>query len=227
VLNPDKTINLELNISLVYTLKNMHLEILSKQQVKALPHLSRFKKDFYLAEDTAIALHLGHRQSIDFDLFSDKMINKNQILQKFKNNGFKIQNILQDNPEEITFISQNIKFTFLHYPFPVKAPIPINSSIHIPDLLSLAALKAYTLSRRNKWKDYVDLYFIIKHHYSLPDIIKMTKKIFKTEFNDKIFREALSYFKDIDYSEEVIFLPQHEVSNNTVKKYLKTIAISD
>jgi hypothetical protein len=42
------------------------------------------------------------------------MINKNQILQKFKNNGFKIQNILQDNPEEINFISQNIKFTFLH-----------------------------------------------------------------------------------------------------------------
>jgi len=205
----------------------MHLEILNKQQVKALPHLSRFKKDFYLAGGTAIALHLGHRQSIDFDLFSDKMINKNQILQKFKNNGFKIQNILQDNPGEITFISQNIKFTFLRYPFPVKAPIPINSSINIPDLLSLAALKAYALSRRNKWKDYVDLYFIIKHHHSLPDIIKMTKKIFKTEFNDKIFREALSYFKDIDYSEEVIFLPQHEVSNNTVKKYLKTITISD
>lgn len=203
----------------------MHLEILNKQQIQILPFLNRFKKDFYLAGGTAIALHLGHRQSIDFDLFSNNIINKNQILQKFKNNSFKIQHLLQDNPEEITFISQNIKFTFLHYPFPVTAAITIKDSINFPDLLSLAALKAYALSRRNKWKDYIDLYFIIKHHHSLKEIIKTAKKIFKTEFNEKIFRESLSYFKDIDYSEEVIFLPQYEISNDEVKKYLKTIAI--
>jgi hypothetical protein len=203
----------------------MHLEILNRKQIKMLPFLNRFKKDFYLAGGTAIALHLGHRQSIDFDLFSDNIINKNQILQKFKNNASKIQHILQDSPEEITFISQNIKFTFLHYPFPVKAPIMIEKSIYSPDLLTLAALKAYALSRRNKWKDYIDLYLIIKHHHSLKEIIKTAKKIFKTEFNEKIFRESLSYFKDIDYSEEVIFLPQYEVSSNEVKKHLKTVAI--
>lgn len=96
-----------------------------------------------------------------------------------------------------------------------------------PNSLTLAAMKAHALSRRNKWKDYVDLYFIIKDHHSLKEIIKTTKKIFKTEFNERIFREALSYFKDIDYSEEVNFLPQHEVSNNIVKRYLKAIAITD
>jgi hypothetical protein len=47
----------------------MHLEILSKEQVELLPLVSQFKREFYLVGGTAIALHIGHRESIDFELF--------------------------------------------------------------------------------------------------------------------------------------------------------------
>jgi hypothetical protein len=52
----------------------MHREILSKGQLALLPLIKLFSKEFYLAGGTAVALHIGHRRSIDFDLFTDKNI---------------------------------------------------------------------------------------------------------------------------------------------------------
>ena len=47
----------------------MHTEIFNISQVALLPLVKQFKKEFYLVGGTAIALHIGHRRSIDFDLF--------------------------------------------------------------------------------------------------------------------------------------------------------------
>ena len=69
-------------------------------------------------------------------------------------------------------------------------------------------MKAYTLGRRGKWKDYVDLYFILKRFFFFFLSAKSpnkAKEIFKNEFNEKIFRSQISYFNDINYDEEIIF----------------------
>lgn len=63
----------------------MHLEILSKEQIELLPILSQFKREYYLVGGTAIALHIGHRESIDFDLFKEKDIRKKDEFTKLKN----------------------------------------------------------------------------------------------------------------------------------------------
>ena len=52
----------------------MHTEILSKEQKEILPYLAQFKKSYYLVGGTAIALHIGHRESIDFNLFKNSTI---------------------------------------------------------------------------------------------------------------------------------------------------------
>jgi hypothetical protein len=57
----------------------MHIEILTDKQKELFPLISEFKKDYYLVGGTAIGLHLGHRDSIDFDLFSFKPIKRKQI----------------------------------------------------------------------------------------------------------------------------------------------------
>lgn len=51
----------------------MHVEILSEQQQALLPWVKQFRCEFYLVGGTVIALYLGHHNSIDFDLFSEKM----------------------------------------------------------------------------------------------------------------------------------------------------------
>jgi Nucleotidyl transferase AbiEii toxin, Type IV TA system len=57
----------------------MHRNILTAKQVKLLPLLREFFQDYYLVGGTAIALYLGHRHSIDFDLFTSGRIKKLSI----------------------------------------------------------------------------------------------------------------------------------------------------
>jgi len=61
-------------------------------------------------------------------------------------------------------------------------------------------MKAYSLGPQSKWKDYVDLYFILKYDYSIRQISARASEIFDQLFSEKLFRAQLSYFDDIDYS---------------------------
>jgi len=145
----------------------MQTNILTEQQHKLLPLIKLFNQDFGLVGGTAIALYLGHRQSIDFDF-------------------------------------QNI--------------------INLPDLLTLGAMKAFALGKRAKWKDYVDLYFLLKK-YSLSDLNHQANTLFGSEFNEKLFRVQLAYFKDIDYSEEVKFMPSFEIASKKICEYLEKVSL--
>ena len=201
----------------------MHKEVLTKKQEALLPFLKNTFKDFGLVRGTAIALHLGHRQSIDFDLFSNKEFDNSKVRRMILKNNKKIDHVYIDQRDEYTVLIDDVKFTFLYYPFKIDF---LKEEIKIPDLLTLAAMKTYALGRRNKWKDYVDLYFILKDSYPLEDIIKRAEEIFKNEFNDKVFKTQLAYFEDIDYSEEVIFQEGFEVSQDIIKKELTRFSLS-
>lgn len=197
----------------------MHKEILSEKQIDLLPKLQVFKDEFGLVGGTAIALHLGHRRSIDFDLATKKKIKASAIRKKVLEFG-KIDTVLVDNEDEYTFVLKSIKFTFFNYPFPVKLTESLEDMVFLPDLETLAAMKAYALGRRAKWKDYVDLYFAAKELGSLNPIIRKAEEIFKMEFNEKNFRAQLSYFEDIDHSEKIIFQEGFKVNDNEIKKKL-------
>ncbi|CEG11193.1 conserved hypothetical protein [groundwater metagenome] len=57
----------------------MHREVLTKDQKDLLPLIKLFSKDYYLVGGTAIALIIGHRRSIDFDLFTDNKVKRKSI----------------------------------------------------------------------------------------------------------------------------------------------------
>jgi hypothetical protein len=203
----------------------MHNEILTAKQVKLLPIIKDFSNDFGLAGGTAIALQLGHRRSIDFDLFANRMFDNFEIRKNIIKST-KIQRIIKDEDGQYTVIVKGVRLTFLQYPFKIIFSEKFDSWIKNPDLLTLAATKAYALGRRAKWKDYVDLYFIIKNHHPIQEIIKKSKNIFKNEFNEKIFRSQLAYFKDIDYSEKIIYLKGFETRNEIIKKSLVDFSLT-
>ena len=197
----------------------IHKEILTKEQVELLPLVHKFSKEFGLVGGTAIALHIGHRESIDFDLFSFKKFGNMQIRNRILKET-KIDNIIVSKLGEFTISIKGVKITFFHYPFDIKFNTNFNDVIKIPDLLTLAAMKAYALGMRNKWKDYVDLYFIIKDFYPIDKIAEEAKKIFEGEFNERMLRNQLAYFEDINYLEKVIFKEGFETSDTIIKKKL-------
>ena len=61
---------------------------------------------------------------------------------------------------------------------------------------------------------------------AIDKIIKKTKQIFKSEFNQKMLRTQLAYFKDIDYSEKVIYTKGFKVENEIIRKELIKISLS-
>lgn len=196
----------------------IHPEILTKEQVDLLPLVKSFSKDFGLVGGTAAALLIGHRRSIDFDLFTGKEFQNPKIrkkILKFK----KIDRVIIDEDGQYTLIINKVRFTFFHYPFNINFSEKFNDIVKLPDLLTLAAMKAYALGRRAKWKDYVDLYFIIKD-CGADQVIKRAEQIFGSEFNEKMFRAQLAYFKDIDYTEKIDYMKGFEMVDNVVKKEL-------
>ena len=196
----------------------MHTEIFNSEQVELLPFIKSFQRSFFMVGGTAIALHLGHRRSIDFDLFTFSQLNKSRIRGKLIPIPFKQVPIFEDI-DQLHLLINNVKITFFSYPYPVLHPVKVGSTITIPSLLSLAAMKAFALGRRAKWKDYVDLYFIIRDHYSIKDICTEAGKIFNQQFSGKLFRQQLAFHKDIDYSEAIEYLVP-PVPEDEIKSYL-------
>ena len=196
----------------------MHPDILTAEQQNLLPLVQSFSDTFGLVGGTAIALHLGHRRSVDFDLFSLKPFSvadiRNRILR-----AHTIDHTYVQGESELTILVNKVKITFYHFPYPVVFSEDFQRIIHLPDLLTLAAMKAFALGKRAKWKDYVDLYFLIKT-LDLANILKTSISIFGTEFNEKLFRVQLGYFKDIDYSEQVEYMPTFDTSEDIIKKVL-------
>jgi hypothetical protein len=201
----------------------MHHEILSNEQKQLLPILSQFKREYYLVGGTAIALHLGHRESIDFDLFKEKDIRKKDVYTKLKNIDYKVSFA---DYNQINMLSKGVKITFFSFPYQVPINSKLKGFLKMPDLLTLGAMKAFALGRRSKWKDYLDLYFILKFHYSFKEVAKKAKEIFKDEFIEKQFIAQLGYFKGINYDEEVTFLIPNPPSEDEVKVFLTGISLS-
>jgi len=202
----------------------MHKEILTSKQVEVLPLIQKFSKNFGLVGGTAVALYIGHRESIDFDLFSMEDFDNGDIRRVITKDNI-IQNVSRDEKGQYTMIVNGVSITFLHYPFDIDFLENFEDIIKIPDLLTLAAMKAYALGRRVKWKDYVDLYFIMEKHHSMREICDKSMDIFGNEFNEKIFREQLAYFEDVDYSEDVIFKEGFFVADEMIKERLVAFSL--
>lgn len=204
----------------------MFKEILYENQLNLIGILKTFSRSFYLAGWTAIALQLWHRKSLDFDLFSSKKIENTKILMKLKESWYSVDRILVDNKwEELTIISGWVKITFLYYPFQVERKLSFEW-ISLPDILTLWAMKFYTLGRRGKWKDYVDIYHILSSWYTLKEISQIAERIFQGWYNEKLLREQLCYFEDIDYTEEIEYRGKG-TTNGEVEKYLCDKAINE
>ena len=202
----------------------MHEEILNAAQQKLLPLMAQFRREYYLVGGTAIALHIGHRRSVDFDMFKPTELNHKRNLDRIVASGLEYQ-VTRRVFEHMNLIVGDVKLTFFQYPFPVVPEDTFGNVFRMPSLLSLAAMKAYALGRRSKWKDYVDLYCLLTRHFKLREIADKANQIFGDLFSEKLFRAQLSYFDDIDYTEKVEYLVETPPSDDEIKTTLTQIAL--
>lgn len=180
-------------------MNSLHTETLTPELKKLFPKLAPFKDDFYLAGGTALALQIGHRVSVDFDLFSDTPIKKTLLGAVEEACGVGASEVLVNKSTELTLKIAGVKCTFLEYPFPQIFPLIPGGSIDLLSPKEILVTKAYTIGRRGSFKDYVDLYIGIRENISqIEEIIALARQKYGDVFNDRLFLEQLVFVDDID-----------------------------
>ena len=194
--------------------------ILSRQRKNILPYLETFKNDFYLAGGTALALQIGHRESIDFDFFSEKKFNNNKLFEQIKNNlsAYQVKKV-QDEKDTLTVILDNqSKISFFFYPYPLLEPLITEKYLNLASIRDIACMKLSAIVNRSVQKDYVDLYFILQQ-YPLSELLQSARKKFP-EIETNLIIKSLVYFDDLN-EEPINFRNNQDVSINRIKHFLR------
>lgn len=179
-------------------ISSIHLDILDKDRQDVLTRLIPLTKGFVLGGGTALALQICHRKSFDFDFFSQQPISP-KLLELFSRT-FSIASVQTDLKDELTFLlSSEIKLTFLHYPFHRSFDlIELENGLTFFSVSDIAIQKAYTIGRRGEYRDYFDLYSILKKELiSLERIIQKAEHTYGKAFDAKLFLQQLVYFDDL------------------------------
>lgn len=195
----------------------MHYEILDENRIKILPLLKNFKDDFYLAGGTGLALQIGHRDSIDFDFFSDKHIDTEKLFFKLKEVfiGHKIDKIQEEKDTLGLIINDEIKLSFMYYPYGLIEKYTVDDdNLRIASISDIACMKLSAIVSRSVLKDYVDIYYLLKE-MSLQNLLKVSKEKMP-ELDENLILKSLVYFDDVA-QEKIMFRNNMNVTFDEVK----------
>lgn len=195
------------------------LESLDSKQFEVFQKLEKFKDIGVLGGGTALALQIGHRKSFDFDIFTFDTLTQNLWPKTKRVFGQKSYRTLDTYNQLNLTTPESVYVTFFYDDEYKSLYEPIKTaSIDLMDIKDIAANKAFTIGRRPKWRDYVDMFFLIKEHLTIKDIISISNKKFRNGFSEKLFLEQLTYWGDItDYDISYI---DKEISPIVIKDLL-------
>ncbi|MBX2955288.1 MAG: nucleotidyl transferase AbiEii/AbiGii toxin family protein [Cyclobacteriaceae bacterium] len=156
-----------------------------------------FLKEFHLVGGTALALQIGHRNSIDIDLFSRETFNSKHLIGQLQAK-FMLEVMFEATNTLLTFI-EHIKVDFITHDYPLINPSKEEEGIRFLSLADIAAMKLNAISNSGKrLKDFIDIYFLLEH-FSMSEMIEFYTIKYQN-FNPLIALRAVSYFDDIDPS---------------------------
>jgi len=156
-----------------------------------------FMKGFYLVGGTALALKLGHRNSIDIDLFTQDEFNDNDVIENLLEK-FKL-NLIYNRKNTIICSINEVKTDFIRHNYPlINNPITEEGITYL-SLEDICAMKLHAIQNSGKrLKDYIDIYFLLEH-FSLNQMLDFYE--IKYQHSNKLIAlRAINYFDDIDPS---------------------------
>ncbi len=157
--------------------------------------------DFYLAGGTALALHLGHRISVDLDFFIQKNFIEATILASLPQAKVQFQ-----SEQSLDLIVEGVKVSFMQYDYSILEKFVQYEKIDLASILDIACMKLTAISSRGSKKDFIDLAFILEK-YSLPTLFEATARKYRgIEYSTAHLLKSLTYFADAENDPDPIML---------------------
>lgn len=160
-------------------------------------------QSFNLVGGTALALHLGHRKSVDLDFFTSESFDLNEIrsllIEKY---DFKVS---YARSQTLKGFINGIKIDFIRFNYPHLFPCDVIEDIRIESIPDIIAMKLLSITDNgSRIKDFVDIAYL-SSYYSLDEMLEFyVRKIPNT--NKVMPLKALTYFNDIDFNESVVMM---------------------
>lgn len=185
------------------------LELIRELQSKV------YFKDFFLVGGTALALNLGHRKSIDIDLFSNFNFDTQSLLENLTHD-FQF-NLFYSASNTLKGSIANVKIDVLahRYPF-VNEPLYADgiSMLSTEDIIAMK-LNAISVSGQ-RVKDFIDIFFLLEK-YSIENMLDFYRKKYSLQ-NEVNVLKSLIWFNDVDLSDWPVMLKNINLKWDTVKK---------
>lgn len=173
------------------------LELLKR--LMSLPGLGQF----YLVGGTALALQMGHRLSIDLDLFTPEPFDKTDLLDLLSAHFEDVMLESEGSNMLITNIQQ-IKVDFVKMGYPILFPHLEIGGVRMLDIRDIAPMKLKAIAQRGSKKDFFDIYFLLDQ-LPLLEMLRLFSEKFKQQ---EIFHviKSLTYFEDAEnYADPKVF----------------------
>lgn len=153
-----------------------------------------FFQNFILVGGTSLALQLGHRNSVDIDMFGNQDIDQYLFIERLKKFG--AVEVSQSSKNIMITSINGIKVDFVNYNYPVLKDSKTINSIRLSSLEDIAAMKLNAILGRGSKKDFIDLYFLL-NEYSLTQILKFYNQKY-LDGSEFLVVKSLTYFEDAD-----------------------------
>ena len=170
------------------TLDTTTLELLRKLQ--SIPALSKTR----LVGDTALALQIGHRKSIDLDFFGKIEVEKDELVIALEQIG--ALTVLKESPRIHIYLLNNVKIDIVDYQYSWVDDVVVKQGIRMASLKDIAAMKVTAIIGRGTKKGFVDIAFLLRY-FSMNDILDFYSQKYP---DGSIFMamKSLAYFDDAE-----------------------------
>ncbi|KKR68053.1 MAG: hypothetical protein UU09_C0016G0004 [Microgenomates group bacterium GW2011_GWA2_40_6] len=156
-----------------------------------------FLKDlgFYMAGGTALALQIGHRESVDFDFYNEKKFNADNLVSKIKEVAKSLEIEVPDIYSVMGMIN-GVSVSFFEYEYSMIGNLVVENGANLASLSDIAAMKCIAVVQRGTKRDFVDMYFLNKM-FGLPKIFEWVAKKYPM-YDTYHIKTALMYFVEAE-----------------------------
>jgi hypothetical protein len=184
-------------------MSDLQLSILPPPQRRLWDELSQVPEDFVLYGGTAIALQLGHRESLDFDFFARSPVDPTAMLTRIP--FLAEAEPVQVEPDTLTARVDRdgaVLVSFFGVPRLPRLREPLHVEhprLRIGNLVELGGMKALVVQKRAEAKDYLDIHALINRAgFALPDLLAAALALYGRSFAPESTLKALAYYDDGD-----------------------------